>query len=190
MSDIENRYSDDSSLWDLFLTGDERAYSHIYDLYVHSLFCYGLRFTSDRELVKDCVQDVFVKMHLNRKKLSPTDNIRLYLFISLKNHLLNRFKQEQNNAYFMDELSVLPVEPFEEETMEDLLIMREEEQQQKETMAGLLAVLTPRQREVVGYRYIDCLPMDEICKLMDMKAQSVQNLLQRSIIKMKKKFEK
>ena len=69
------RDKDDASLWNRFLDGDREAYAHIFERYVRVLFMYGSQFTGDRELVKDCIQDVFVKIYSNRSNLRPTDNI-------------------------------------------------------------------------------------------------------------------
>ena len=55
----------DSLLWKRFLEGDSSAYSQIYNQTVQELFRYGLLYTSDRELVKDCIHDVFVKIYTN-----------------------------------------------------------------------------------------------------------------------------
>ena len=79
----------DSLLWKRFLEGDSSAYSQIYNQTVQELFRYGLLYTSDRELVKDCIHDVFVKIYTNRAKLTPTDNIIAYLMVALKNTLFN-----------------------------------------------------------------------------------------------------
>ncbi|MDH6307048.1 RNA polymerase sigma factor (sigma-70 family) [Parabacteroides sp. PF5-5] len=82
---------EESSLWEKFLKGDDKAYAYFYKKYMESLFSYGMRFTSDRELVKDCIQDIFVKIYSNRSNLKQTDNVKLYLFIALKNTLFNVF---------------------------------------------------------------------------------------------------
>ena len=52
----------------------------------------------------------------------------------------------------------------------------------------MLAILTPRQREIMYYRFVQELSMDDICKLMDLHYQSAQNLIQRSLKKIKSQF--
>jgi DNA-directed RNA polymerase specialized sigma24 family protein len=59
------------------LLGDDKAYALFYNNIFEELFSYGMRFTSDRELIKDCIQDVFVKIYSNRSTLGKTDNIKL-----------------------------------------------------------------------------------------------------------------
>ena len=41
--------------------GDDKAFSELYSMYVQSMLNYGRCITSDVELIKDCIQDVFVK---------------------------------------------------------------------------------------------------------------------------------
>ncbi len=48
----------DSQLWNSFLEGDNKALHVIYTTYVQMLYCYGLNFTRDENLVKDCIHDV------------------------------------------------------------------------------------------------------------------------------------
>lgn len=89
------RDKDDTSLWNRFLDGDREAYAYIFERYVRVLFMYGSQFTGDRELVKDCIQDVFVKIYSNRSNLRPTDNIKYYLFAALRNSLINALKRDK-----------------------------------------------------------------------------------------------
>ena len=74
----------DTELWDLFLKGDKKAFAHIYQKQYRLLLAYGIKLCDDPELVRDCIQDLFVKLHTNRKNLSPTLNINIYLICALK----------------------------------------------------------------------------------------------------------
>ena len=49
------------------------------------LFRYGHSFTSDTELIKDCIQDVFTGLYKNRERLIVPNNIKVYLFVAIKN---------------------------------------------------------------------------------------------------------
>ena len=55
--------------WNRFIAGDDDAYASLYEEYVQDLYQYGLCFTSDTELVKDCIQDLFVYLYANRSHL-------------------------------------------------------------------------------------------------------------------------
>ena len=68
--------TNDRELWDSFKAGDDRAFSQIYETYADLLFSYGMRFTSNREIVRDTLQELFIKLYKNRKNLSTTDHIK------------------------------------------------------------------------------------------------------------------
>lgn len=172
---------DESLLWEKLLVGDGDAYAYLYRNYVEELFSYGMRFTSDRELVKDCIQDLFVKIYSNRSNLNRTDNVKLYLFIALKNILFNVFEKDKS-LYKID--TIEPVFTV-EYTIEDELIENELEQERRNKINKVLEMLSPRQKEVIYYRYTKGLTLNHIGEIMDMNYQSVQNLLQRSIKKLR-----
>ena len=173
----------DHFLWNQFLSGNDEAYAALYEKYVDVLFAYGMCFTPNRELVKDCIQDVFVKIYSHRKSLIKTDNVKLYLFVALKNILFDYFKKnidhlgDQQNG----EEPVFDVEY----PVEDQMIAREHEQEQTQLINRIMDTLTSRQKEAIYYRYVEGMSLDMICELMQMNYQSVQNLLQRSLKKLR-----
>lgn len=179
----KNLFEDDVSLWNSFINGNDDAYCHIYEKYAKRLFIQGLQFIPDRELVKDCIHDVFVKIYSNRTKLSSTDNIKMYLFIALKNTLINELRKRKIYFDILDENVEYGM--TDNNSGEFLLINKETERVNQYKVDNILSKLTTRQREVIYYRFIECMSMDEICSLMDMNYQSVQNLLQRSVKKIR-----
>ena len=174
----------DQIIWENFLCGDDEAYTYIYREYSQALYAYGMHFTSDKGLVEDCIQDVFVKIFQNRKHLQSTDNIKLYLFISLKNKLFNIFRKDIKYSQ-IDSLEPVFAAEY---TIEDEIIENEKEQFLNEKMIRMLEVLSPRQKEIIYYRFVEGLSYEEICQIMDMNYQSTQNLIQRSLKKLRTTF--
>ena len=75
------------------------------------LYYYGLKLVSDKELVKDCIQDIFIKIIQNHSTLSPTLNVKGYLIKTLRNKLLmdafsrlSPHQQEIIYLYYVNEL--------------------------------------------------------------------------------------
>lgn len=169
--------------WKEFLRGDENAYSWLYKAYVQLLYNYGSHFTMDRELIKDCIQEVFTKIYKNRKTLSLPDNVRVYLLISLKNSILNALDKQYR---YIDLESV----PFMlSETVEDKFLSEEAAKLQKEEVENILAILTPRQREIMYYRFVEELDFEQICKIMDLNYNSAHNLIQRALKKIRDNYD-
>lgn len=167
--------------WKHFLAGNDEAFSFIYSELVDHLYVYGLRFTYNEELVRDCVQDLFVKLYIDRKKLNPVENVKVYLCASLKNTLFNLFRKEPEH-YQIDFIE--PVFHL-EFNVEDEIIENEYLFEQKKQIEELMQHITPRQREVLYYRFIEELSYEEICVLMKMNYQSVRNLIHRIISKIR-----
>lgn len=170
--------------WNEFLSGSEKAYSWIYKTYIQLLFQYGLRFTTNKELIKDCIQEVFTYIYKNRKQLSSPDNVKVYLFICLKRSLLRALAKESPRDipdFTKEEFPYFSLEP----TAEDVVIEQEQLNLQSKRIKEMLSLLTPRQQEIIYYRYIQELSFDEICELMDLNYQSAQNLIHRSLKKLR-----
>lgn len=174
----------DLNIWENFIAGDDKAYTYIYDKYAQTLFAYGLRFTSDRELVKDAIHDMFLKLYINRNSLGTTTNIKFYLFVALKNTLLNIFRKEASFCAIdtiTDSLSDTDTDPY----SYNQLLLREEEVEKKKEVTRILNILSPRQKEAMYYRFIEGLSFEEIEVLMKINYQSIQNLIHSSLKKIK-----
>lgn len=172
--------------WEQFLQGDKNAYAWIYKTYIRELYHYGLRFSADPELIKDCIQDVFTYIYKNREKLTIPDNVKVYLLVALKHHLLRALHKEtaRNSGDKIDEFINFSMEP----TVEERYIAVEEDKRQQEKISETLKMLTPRQQEIIYYRFIQELSYEEICSLMEINYQSAQNLVLRSLKKLKEHY--
>jgi RNA polymerase sigma factor (sigma-70 family) len=183
-----DKTSPDFILWNKFLLGDDEAYAQIYEQHLKKLFVYGLFYSSDRDLVKDCIQDVFVKIHDKRTRLSSTDNIFSYLSVALKNSIINAVKKHNRKVQYLE---VVDGQSWEEEkTPETLCIEREDQTQQYLTVDLLLSQLTDRQREIISSRFVKGMSINEISVEKGVNYQSVSNIIQRSLIKIKALIKK
>lgn len=180
----DNCINEDSLLWSDFLTGNNEAYSTLYRRFVQVLFLFGLHFTTDRELVKDCIQDVFEKLFRDRNKLNQTDNVKIYLLVVMKNALLNKLKREKKSFQYMNADTQMPSE---EKSVADELEEKENEDRQQQQIHEIFSHLTSKQREILYYRYIENLDIKEIAILTNMNYQSVINLIHRSVKRAREK---
>jgi RNA polymerase sigma-70 factor (ECF subfamily) len=172
--------TDDGSLWKRFLSGDKVAYARIYQLYVQDLYVHGARYTPDKELLKDVIQDIFVRLYQRRERLRETDNIKLYLLVTLKHDLFNLFARQR---------ATVSLHHVENTPVAGELSPEEEEEYRSRRGARLLEILDTlpaRQREVIRLRFTEELSYEEISALMEMNYQSVHNLLQRALKKIRK----
>ncbi len=173
--------ADVSQLLSLLQKGDAKAFSRLYDLHVNMLFNYGCRLTTDKELLKDCIHDVFIKIYNKREDLGEVSNFKSYLFISLKNKLCDETRKRINYS----DLSVEELNPIAAENVENDYIRFEAESVSCRKVKHLLNQLPPRQKEALTLYYIEEKKYEDICVLMNMNYQSVRNLIHRGILKLR-----
>lgn len=174
--------TNDLSIWNKFISGNDEAYADIYRGHIQNLFLYGMTFTNDEELVKDCIQDVFVKIYNNRQHLAPTNNIRLYLLAALKNTLLNAFRKE--NAY-RTMINSIEVNELDNDIAIEKLIEQEKKMEQEKLTAACKSLLTKRQLEIIYYKFVEELSLEEISVLLDINYHSVANIIHRAFKKIR-----
>lgn len=169
------------NIWVRFINGDDTCFSLIYKQYIDILFRYGMQFTSNEEIVKDAIQDIFIRIYNNRSQLESDVHVKFYLFKALKNCLYTIFKRNMifEKINESDLFNIIDIEA------EEKILLNLELKEERQIVLNLLKKLTDRQREAIYYRFVEELSMKEIGSLMNMNTQSVQNIVQRSLKKMR-----
>jgi len=78
----------DLFLWKQFQRGDKNAFTNLVNQYSDVLYGYGQRFSADEELIRDCIQDVFLTLWHRREYLSETTCIKFYLMKALRQRIM------------------------------------------------------------------------------------------------------
>ena len=157
-------------------------FAHLYDKNIDNLFAFGSRFTTDRELLKDCIHDVFVKLYLKRDSLDNVDNIESYLYISLRNRINDEYRR---NIHLCDnEINDISMRIKAEN--EEFYSQRMEWQTTlTANVEKFFEKLSPRQRQIINLYYVEERKYDDICRIMGINYQSVRNLMHRSISRLR-----
>ena len=154
----------------------------LYDKHIDNLFAFGSRFTTDRELIKDCIHDVFVKFYTKRELLADVGNLESYLYISLRNRINDEFR---HNVHLCDnEITDITMRPIAEAEEYDKQYTEQIHMLTNNIKKGF-DKLSPRQRQIINLYYVDHHKYEEICKIMGINYQSVRNLMHRSISRLR-----
>lgn len=155
--------------------------SYIYKKYVNDLFNYGVGMGFSDQTCMDAIHDVFCALYTSDKKLEDIVNIKYYLFVSLKNRLIDVYRISRK-------INMLDIEEFPfviEVSILDSIIADDEHAVLKANVEKLMQQLTDRQREAIYLRYMQELSYEEIGMLLDMTSESVRKLVHRGIDKMR-----
>ena len=172
---------DEQKLFEEVKRGDELAFSRFYDMYINSLYNYGKTLTSDKDLVKDCIHDVFVKFYTRRNELQSIENCKAYIFISLKNKICDELRRKS----YISDTAIEDYSLTSYDDAERTYIERESEHLRYNSVNFLIGQLSVRQREALSLYYIEGRKYEDICEIMSMNYQSVRNLMYRALTKLR-----
>lgn len=169
----------DSTIWNDFRKGKSYALSYIYSHQVERLYRYGQKFTRDEALIKDTIQELFYYLIRNRATLGDTDNIGFYLMAAFRHRMIRSIHQEKqlevsDEMYHSFELAI-------SYSHEDELIGKETEHKREELLRKVLQTISPKQREILYYKYSCNYSYEEICKLMSIQYDSARKMVFRAL---------
>ncbi len=175
----------DQQLWADFISNDDEAYRMIYESYIQDLYKYGSHFSPDTDLIKDCIQDLFIDLYNYRSKLKKTDNIKAYLFVSLKRNIIKKSQIEEkikskNNEAFPFQYALSSDEDEEQAVNEQRIAILEE----------AINDLSPRQREAIYLKFVAGLDYEELCEILEINYQASRNLIYRGMEKLRETLTK
>ena len=171
-------------MWDFARDGDAKALSVLYRRHYDLMFNFGMKYAGDEELVKDCIQDVFVKFSVSRR-LSHTDYVRSYFLTSVKNTILDRIAARRPTDALDEKAFRLEIEDAEIERMSS--ITDEQVLLGKRLMAAYRE-LTENQREAIYLRFVSGLSYKEIASVLQIAPQSSMNLVSRAVARLRAKL--
>lgn len=178
----------DQMIWQGVTEGNKSSFKKLMQLYYNHLLNYGLQFSSDYELVKDCIQDLFLNLWIKRETVSKIVNVKAYLFSSLRRGLyrqLLRTGKTFSFKTFNDEVDYFNLQI----SIEQQFIKNESTERLAKKLACLLENLPNRQKEVIYLKFYHNLTRDEIAEAMKITPQTVSNLLQIALKKLKADFK-
>jgi RNA polymerase sigma factor (sigma-70 family) len=173
----------DHELWLKFRNGDPKAYESILERFAKPMFNYGIRLENNRDLISDCIQDVFCELWSKREKINHTESVKYYLFKSLRIRLINELKKSVRTENIDENYS------FEVEfNIESTILNDERTIEIKTRLAKSINKLPDRQREILYLRYYEQMSHERIAQVMNLSIQSIYNLLYKSLTRLRKEW--
>ena len=79
--------------------GNSKAYDFLMDSLYKSLCSYAYTLTHDHGKAEDVVQNVFVEIWINRKKINPDFSVKNYLYKSVYNEFIDQYRKKKPVIY-------------------------------------------------------------------------------------------
>ncbi len=149
---------------------DEVAFKELYYVHYKELYRFAKTFLHKKELVEEVLQDVFTKIWINRKGLHNIQNLRVYLFKSVKNKCLDYLEKEKLlNHFELDEVKANIGHLS--RTPEDILVSAEI----LELINEILQTLPPKCKMIFQLVKEENLKYKEVAEILDISLKTVEN---------------
>ncbi|MFC5410490.1 RNA polymerase sigma factor [Larkinella bovis] len=169
-------------LWELFREGDKDALGNLARIYYRVLYNYAKKFSRDPEFIKDCIQELFLKLWDKRENISKTVSVRAYLFKAIRNTILDEVARLQRFQQAIEpSFDTNPMEPG----IDEVWIENEMADYRITLLTEVIAQLSKRQQEIIYLRFYEGLTTQETAEIMGLGYQSVSNLLYRTLKELK-----
>jgi RNA polymerase sigma-70 factor (ECF subfamily) len=174
---------DNQIIWKDFKAGDEKAFMLLYEQYANLLYGYGCRFTSDNELVKDCLQDFFVYLREKREGLGNPASVKFYLLKAFKRRVVDYLRKGKKEKEKSQEVIK---DGFYSNRMHETVFIQQQDETKLLNLEKALKSLNAKEREAIYYFYYQNLSYEQIAEILDFSyISSARRLIYRSLKKMK-----
>ncbi|ASZ09900.1 sigma-70 family RNA polymerase sigma factor [Chitinophaga pendula] len=180
MAEILN--TDEQERWRSFQSGDKHALEYFFNKYADDLYNYGYRFAQDQELIKDAIQDVYIRLWTTRERIAVPTSVKFYLLRSFRNALTRKLSKAAKDQHGqLDEQYLFEVEL----SAEDLRINDEKQAILQQRLQKAIAQLPPRQREAVFLRFYENTSYEDIALIMGTSVKATYKAVFRALGKLK-----
>ena len=156
--------------------GNEEALFSLMTLYYNDLFKYGLKFTADRSLTKDIIQQFILHIWANRTKFQVVENVDRYLFVAFKRFLIQEHRKNSRRNAMHVETSVDAEYPDEE-----LMIIFQQNELLSKALFNAIESLPQRHKELLRLRYYEQMSFEEIAQKTSLSARTIYNNLYEAL---------
>lgn len=174
-----SEHTEDKVLWHDLKEGDKKCFNQLFRKYYSELYYYGIKIFPDPDFVKECIQEVFIRVWETRKSLAEVENVKSYLIVSVRRMILVQkgkakdkhnieIGQAENYSFFFD------VNEFEQhEEISDEI---------RQFLLKAINSLTKNQREMIMLFFYHELTYPEIAQILGISLPAARNLMYRTLI--------
>ena len=163
---------------------DQRAYTELFNRFAPALIKYCQGWVADNQVAEEIVSDVFIRIWQRRETLDQIENLKLYLYISVRNFAINHLKSKKKQAAFVLDEPAENAEPSDNQTPYQILVFN---QLQKEIQREIES-LPPQCSLIFSLAKNEGLKVREIADLVQLSPKTIENQLAIAFRKLAARF--
>lgn len=172
---------DDEELFRQFQEGSWKAFKILFEAYSDPLYLYAAGFLGDREEARDIVQDAFVYLWENRKKITYTGSLYSYLLRSVKNSCIDYKMHEKVKEKYIREMEYLQDEA--EEVSDNF-------EESYKRLQKVIDSLPPKCKEIFVLGCVEGYSYKEVATRLGVSVNTVKTQIKLAYKKVKSELEK
>ena len=167
--------ADERTLVLRLIEGNEDAFCELYAAYKSRLIYFAMRFLKSREYAEDIFQDAFTTIWQSRRFLNPDASFSSYLYIIVRNRILNQLRDLANEDKLKEDILSQAVD-YSNDTKNEILA-----NDLSRIISQALSQLTARQREIFEMSREQQMSHKEIADALGISANTVQEHISLSL---------
>lgn len=178
---MNETYESDAKLATAIRQGDYISYNTLFIRYYNKLCQFVYRMISDRQDSEDIVQELFLNLWDNRKKIIIEGNVSAYLHRMAKNLTLNYIRKSMHyNNVTIEKQTDIPI-PYEDSKLET--------DELHNALYDCINQLPGRCKEVLLLHRVKGLKQKEIAEKLNISVKTIKNQIWISLQKLKSCLE-
>lgn len=174
---------DESRLIELIREGDPLSFEILFQKYYVRFYNFVLNLTKNPYTAEDIVQNVFMKIWINRKNLRPDQSIHNYIYVLSKHEVLNHLRDRK--VYTQVERLVMAEQPYEAVTDQTMDLKELDDRIRK-----FIAAMPEQRRKVFLLSRYRGMGNKAIAELMGLSVRTVDRHINLALTSLRKEFLK
>ena len=177
------KFDIDPALLNLLKNGDHRAFEQLFERYAQKVFVFSLTYLKDEDEAQEVVQEVFLKIWLNRTNLKTDTSFQSYLFTIAFNLIRKSFNRKaRNDQYMLEVIDTLDAgqDVVDYETNYGLIT---------EKLEQFIGEMPEKRKKIFILRNKQGRSVREIAEEMGISVKTVENQITEAMKYLKTRFE-
>lgn len=177
----------DQKLWDQVRSDNKEAFECLYNKYFPELFRYGMTIHSNKELIGDAIQELFIDLWSYRNNLSRINRLKFYLLSSLRSKVFTILSKDNKKLTIEKEYLNETIQFL--DSTEDKLIHADQKKRKRNQLTLLINDLPLQQREAIMLIFFEGRSYEETSTMMSKSIQNVYTLVSRGVSTLRKRLQ-
>jgi RNA polymerase sigma-70 factor (ECF subfamily) len=157
--------------------GDTQAFSLLFYSYKDKLLGFLLNLTGSVDESKDIIQDVFLKMWIDRENITKIKNLNAYIFKTAQNRMIDNLRKFSRERFSLNDLSDINIMEDNKEKPDEIFFAKEN----RLIFQEAISQLSDQQKKIYQSHREQGKLLKDIAQEMNLSLSTVQNHMNKAI---------